>query len=443
MAAVAKRKRNSFSVGASPVIWGAVLTVGFFALLFGGVTETLLGTETHQFLLRYAGGHPIEYWEVGMFFVAIVALMMKRGQVAAQLSRVGQQLLGPIPAEGQTSADCASLLARLDELPSKQQGDYLTSRLKEGLVHVQQKGGADALDEELKYLNDQDIDRAYGSYALTNVVIWAIPILGFLGTVVGITMAIANLDPASLEESMSEVVAALGVAFDTTALALSLSMVLMFTKFAVEKQETRLLEQVNERAAEELMGRFQDSGTGGDPQVLAVRRMAETMIQASQRLVERQAQLWEESMQRAEERWQEAQSASRNELQAALGAALTDGLITHARVVAEGTEALAQRNHEHWDQVCHALTLAAEASAAERQAQAEQSQMLQRVVDGLGELNRLEHALDRNLGTISNGFNFESTLESLSAVIHLLNARLNHTLPGRAGKHDNELGHAA
>ncbi len=443
MAAVAQRKRNHFSIGASPLVWGAILTAGFYALLLGGVTETLLGPDAHKFLMRYAGGHPVEYCEIAMFFVAMAALVLKRGQISAQLSRVGQQLLGPIPEDGHTAADCQALLARLDEVPGRQQGDHLVARLREALMHVQQKGTADTLHGELKYLSEQDAERSYASYALINVIIWAIPILGFLGTVIGITMAITSLDPASYESSLSQMLAALGVAFDTTALALSLSMVLMFTKFAVEKQETRLLERVDARTAEELAGRFHDSGTGGDPQLLAVRRMADTMIEASERLVQRQARLWEDSMQRAEERWQQVQTASRHDLEAALGNALTQGLITHARVVAESTESLAQRNHEHWEQVSLALTAAAESAAADRQTMAAQSQLLHNLVAGLGELNRLEHALDRNLSTLAGGLNFESTLESLSAVIHLLNARLNHALPTRAGRNDNELGNAA
>src|SRR5690606_22174559 len=169
MAAVSQPKRKSRSIGASPVLWGAVLTVGFFALLEGGVIETLLGNDAHQFLMRYAAGHPVEYCEIAMFFVAMSALVLKRGQIMGQLGRLRESLLGPIPEEGQTAADCPALLAKLDELPARQQSDYLVGRLREGLTHVQQKGNADTLDGELKFFSEQDADRAYSSYALINV----------------------------------------------------------------------------------------------------------------------------------------------------------------------------------------------------------------------------------------------------------------------------------
>ncbi|MEI2659369.1 MAG: MotA/TolQ/ExbB proton channel family protein [Bifidobacterium adolescentis] len=52
---------------------------------------------------------------------------------------------------------------------------------------------------------------------LIRTITWAVPILGFLGTVIGITMAIANITPDQLESSLGEVTAGLAVAFDTTA----------------------------------------------------------------------------------------------------------------------------------------------------------------------------------------------------------------------------------
>ena len=85
-------------------------------------------------------------------------------------------------------------------------------------------------------------------------VIWAIPIMGFLGTVIGITVAIASLSPTQLE-NISGVVAGLGTAFDTTATALALSMVLMFVQFAIDRTEQKLLAEVDERAWTALAGR--------------------------------------------------------------------------------------------------------------------------------------------------------------------------------------------
>ncbi|MFO0006175.1 MAG: MotA/TolQ/ExbB proton channel family protein, partial [bacterium] len=85
--------------------------------------------------------------------------------------------------------------------------------------HVTRRADA-ALDDHLKYLADLAADRLVQSFQLVRTVTWAVPIMGFLGTVIGITMAIANVTPEQLDSSLPEVTSGLAVAFDTTAQAL-------------------------------------------------------------------------------------------------------------------------------------------------------------------------------------------------------------------------------
>ncbi len=59
---------------------------------------------------------------------------------------------------------------------------------------------------------------------------------------------------------------------------------------------------------------------------------------------------------------------------------------------------------------------------------------------------KLEEALNRNLGALSSSSNFEETVMSLAAAIHLLNSRLGH-LPEDGPRvqldEDARKGHAA
>src|SRR6201999_1221002 len=116
---------------------------------------------------------------------------------------------------------------------------------------------ADDLDDHLRHLEELEAVQANASYSMARIIIWAIPILGLLGTVMGITIAVANLNPQTLEESMTMVTHGLGVAFDHTATALSLTMLLMFIKSRVERLEDLLLARVDGRGSQELVGRFQ------------------------------------------------------------------------------------------------------------------------------------------------------------------------------------------
>src|SRR5205085_11744944 len=136
------------------------------------------------------------------------------------------------------------------------------------LDFLKNRGSARGLDDQLRALADNDALALDGSYSLTRFITWAIPILGFLGTVLGITKAISGVTPEVLEQSLSSVTDGLALAFDATALGLALTMVTMFAGFVVERAEQGVLEAVDRYAADQLAHRFERPG-GGQGQALA------------------------------------------------------------------------------------------------------------------------------------------------------------------------------
>jgi biopolymer transport protein ExbB/TolQ len=418
----------------SPLLWGLAVAVVFFYLIAARVPAGLFGQDVQDFLYRYCASHWVLYTEVSAFFVGMAALLVKRLDVAEQLTTLKSQLLGPIPPGGQTAEDCSMLLQQLDRAPASQQDSYLVRRLREAVLHVRRKGYAEELDQELKALADLDDSRANGSYSLVRVIIWAIPILGFLGTVIGITMAIAQLNPKQLEESLNTVIGSLGIAFDTTALALTLSMFLMFTQYAVDKSEQRLLAAVDQRVDDELSQRFLLHKTAGHPDVAVVRRMAETVIEASATLVERQAEVWKSTIAEAHAHWSQSLHSAYGQVEQALSQATSQAMQAHARQITQTSEAMARQNHEHLVQVQQMMAENLQAMREHQQQLIQQGEVLRGVVEATGGVARLEEALNRNLSALAGTHNFEETLESLAAVIHLLNARLTQPIErGRMG----------
>ena len=409
----------------SPLVWGALVTLGFYSLLDSGQFPSLgLGGPIEEYFRRYFAGHWVEYVEGGLFFLGLAALALKLFDLCGQFAAFKQPLLPAAEHGSQTSADCERLLARLDELPERLRESLLAQRLREALQHVRRQGSADKLDEELKYLSDMGAGNAHASYALVRIIIWAIPIMGFLGTVIGITMAIANISPQQLEESLPQVTAGLGVAFDTTAVALTQSIFLMFGQFLCDKIETRLLAKVDAHTIEELAGRFEQIGGSGDPQVAAVRRMVDAVLHNTERTVERQAQLWQASLEAAQQRWSQTATAAGEQIQTALASSLSQSLQAHARQLAEAERAAAQQSQQHWSGVEQALVRCAEAATAQQHELTRQGEILRQVVEATGQVTRLEETLNRNLAALAGSQNFEETVQSLAAVIHLLNARL-------------------
>jgi hypothetical protein len=339
-------------------------------------------------------------------------------------------LLEPIPQGRQTAGDCGLLLSRLARASGGGE-ECLVRRLHDGLEHVSRTGSAATLDEHLKHLADVDAERAHAGYGLMRLIVWAIPILGFLGTVIGITMAIASLKPNALEESMVEVTAGLGVAFDTTALALALSIILMFVQFYVDRAESGLLAAVDERVQAELLGRFADAGAAPDGQLVLLRRMGQTMIESMDGLVRRQAELWRSTIDAAQKRWTELADAAGRHLHAALSAALTDSLRAHAQELVAAERAAAEKSQRSWSEAQRALVQSSETLVAVQGALADKAEVLARAVEATLCVAKLEETLNHNLAALAGAKNFEETVMSLAAAIHLLNARLGD-LPGKS-----------
>lgn len=409
----------------SPILWGALAAAGFYGLIHAGIISGRL-------VERYFASHPVEYVATAMFFVGLAALVLRAADVARQYLAIGRLVLGPAAPSPNLENDCEELLDRLARLPARCQGDYLVHRLREAIEHVRRRGSADELEEELRYLADLDAERAAAGFALVRIIIWAIPILGFLGTVIGITLAIANLAPQALEDSLPKVTAGLGVAFDTTALALGLSIVLMFAQFLTDRAQQALLARVDQRAAEELHGRFIQVPPTAEGQLAAFQQTAERLILAIEQLVERQAQLWQSGLEQAGVQWSRATEAAAGCFQSAFSSALAKSLESYGRRLGEVEQQAAERIHRHWDKVQQTQVQNTHALASLQASLTRQTELLQQALEATGQVTRLETALNRNLAALAGSKNFEQTVMSLAAAIHLLNARLAELPAARA-----------
>ncbi len=177
------------------------------------------------------------------------------------------------------------------------------------------------------------------------------------------------------------------------------------------------------RAAAELAGRFEQLGDT-NPHLSVVRRMAETVLKATERIVGRQAELWKATIDAAHQRWADLSDATQRQLETALSKALKQGLEAHGQQLTEAEAELSQRSHEHWDRVQRALTETSTATRSQQAELAKQGEVLLRVVEATGQVNRLEESLNKNLASLAAAQHFDETMLNLSAAIHLLNARL-------------------
>ncbi|NIL96286.1 MAG: hypothetical protein GTO62_03875 [Planctomycetales bacterium] len=412
-----------------PVMWGALFTLGFYVMIRKGFID-------NPWITRYFASHPVEYIATTMFFVGLAALWLKSRQLRHEPDEPDElvaAVLGDVPAERQPLEDVDQLLERLEQEGDDYRKSHLVRRLHEALSFLERTGQVNGLEEQLRNLAETDEHRAHESYALVRVVISTIPILGFLGTVVGITRAVAQLAQVvgelSFEQAINSVVSGLSVAFDTTALALGLSIVLIFAMFYMTRKERGCLARVEALVGDALIGRFRAPDADHDATVEAVQRMTGEMVRQTEQLVQRQAELWQQSLEQAHQRWSTMAGRSQQQLEGALQGALQNSLDAHATRLEKAEVDAEQRVGRYWQEMLSMLDKSTQALGAQYDELRRQGEVMHKAVDATGRIIQLEDALNQNLSALRQTHHFDETINSLAAAIHLLNARQSDLQP--------------
>jgi biopolymer transport protein ExbB/TolQ len=388
-----------------------------------------LGPLRETTLRRYVS-HPVECVEVVMFCGALGALGAKLWGHRTERRACGATILPPWDGQAVAVTEAGKLLAELSKLPQRLQSTLIVKRVAAVLDFLCSRGSAAELDDHLRTLADNDSIALEGSYALTRFITWAVPILGFLGTVLGITGAISGVTPEVLENSLSTVTDGLALAFDTTALALGLTMATMFFSFLVERAEQGVLDAVDRYTDRELAHRFVRAGVEGGEFVEVVRRSTDVLVQAVEQLVQRQTALWAQALEESERRRQEAEQRLQARLAAALETAMERTLEIHSQRLAASTQQATEQSNALTERLGALATTVREAAREQQAALAQVAEGVARQVEALAglqegdkHLRRLQDTLSQNLATLAGAGTFDQAVHSLTAAIHLLTAR--------------------
>lgn len=110
--------------------------------------------------------------------------------------------------------------------------------------------------------------------SMLRYLVWAIPSIGFIGTVRGIGVALQRADEA-LQGDISGVTSALGVAFNSTLVALCISILLMLLIHLLQGGQEGLILRLQTFCREQLIDKLFDSEEGNVASELAQARSAE------------------------------------------------------------------------------------------------------------------------------------------------------------------------
>lgn len=163
-----------------------------------------------------------------------------------------------------TSANVDTVLDRIYEVVDEPRQFLLFNRVYVALANLRNLGRVGDVDEILRSQAETDESTVETSYNLLNAFIWAIPVLGFIGTVLGLSAAIGgfgatleNTDEIELlKAGLTEVTGNLSLAFVTTLEALVAALAIQLVLTFVKKSEHEFLDQCSTYCTEHIVNRL-------------------------------------------------------------------------------------------------------------------------------------------------------------------------------------------
>jgi len=403
-------------------LWGGML-VRFSGVFLAAAFYGFLFFVPSPLLTRYFLGHPVAVAETVLFCLAIGQLgsrylQMVRNRAAS--ARLADRDLLPAPlyalaglegsGEMESQMDrgtpietrIGKWLEHLAALSGSLAGCGLVVRLRELLQRQGRRGHVDQLNDDLRDLADRQADADHDALQLVRIIIWSIPMLGFLGTVVGITQTLGGLDFTNGAAAVEQLKSGLYVAFDTTAIGLILSVIAIFLQFPVEKHDQQFREAIDSR-----MVRLLPSVLAAEPKIVdddplhALRQMTVEIARTVQTSIQLQAEVWRQTIDEAHGHWQQASSESAEHLQQAireaLGSHLTTSLREHAQSLRQAQREGVDQIDRRWQQWQTALSDNARVLLAHQKTLLSQGELLAQSHARARELQLLQETLDRNL----------------------------------------------
>ena len=148
-------------------------------------------------------------------------------------------------------ATARTVLDRMRCLVDDTRHFILLNRIDRALSSLHNIGGVSDVSAILKSQADNDENHIASSYALIHAMIWAIPVLGFVGTVLGLSLAMQKFnvdaaDAAQMRASLGPVVSGLSTAFETTLVGLIFALLLHLLSDLVQQKETAFMDECND-----------------------------------------------------------------------------------------------------------------------------------------------------------------------------------------------------
>jgi biopolymer transport protein ExbB/TolQ len=236
---------------------GLLLTVAFYAALYLPAVPPWLND-------MFTRRGPCPYPTMLLFFWALALLFIKWRKFSLQRRAASLPLMPQQPDFELTPATARALRERMSGIVDNPSHFILLNRIDLALANLHNIGHTADVAAILKIQAENDEAQISSSYAMIQGFLWAIPVLGFIGTVQGLSQAIsafaatlaAGADMTALRGSLQNVTGGLATAFETTLVALVCALILQLLVSWLQSLESEFLDLCNDICHKNVAGKL-------------------------------------------------------------------------------------------------------------------------------------------------------------------------------------------
>ena len=247
-----------------PFVGAIVLAVAFY----GALSLAPLSQVVAMFTERGV----IPYLIVLLAAWSVMIILIKFRKIAVQEKALRINIL-PTDDPGfvLTATSAQIVLEKLHVAVDDPKKFFLTRRIQIALANLRNIGNITDVDNILSTQADNDEAIVDSSYTTLRGFIWAIPVLGFIGTVLGLSIALGSFggvlsnsqEMDQMRSALQEVTGGLSTAFETTLEGLVAALCIHMLMIMVQRREEQFLDECKDYCQKHIVGRLR-LGTAQD-----------------------------------------------------------------------------------------------------------------------------------------------------------------------------------
>lgn len=235
------------------------LIIFFSALglnLAGGSTAAMDSTFARLLVLLggdILGGGYIQFFTYIAFFWSFYEIYEKTGSIKKEKKAYREKLLPTKEKVVLLPSDVVDIQIKVSDYEKKHQHNLLASIIKKACIKFRTNKSITEMIEIISIQAEINKDKYESEQSNIRYLTWVIPSIGFIGTVLGISKALMVANTGD----MDVITATLGIAFDTTLIALLLSIIIMWFYHNLQQETDNLHAEMKEYVIENLVNRIE------------------------------------------------------------------------------------------------------------------------------------------------------------------------------------------